>query len=139
MPENNPILINPIDLQPDVALGVSLPMDNSNGAGLSSTYYTKDQIRSNILSLFSTMIGERVMQPTFGTYLYNLLFEQNNRELKDKRIKDEVDRALAIWIPQVQVMEVSFPQVTDEKTVRVKVSYRIPNYDIEDEVTLEVN
>jgi phage baseplate assembly protein W len=138
MPENNPILINPVDLQPDVAIGVNLPMDNSNGSALQSTYFTKDQIKANMRSLFSTMIGERVMQPTFGTYLYNLLFEQVNVDLKEKHIRDEVDRAVALWVPEVSINDVSFPEMKDDKKIKIRVEYHIPGYNIEDELTLEV-
>jgi len=137
MPENNPILINPIDLEPDVAIGINLPMDASNGAALQSTFYTKDQIKANIRSLFSTMIGERVMQPTFGTYLFNLLFEQVNTDLKEKQIRNEVDRAIQQWIPEVIVNEVSFPEVIDERKILIKLKYSIPQYNLEDELTLE--
>mgnify|MGYP003680040670 CR=1 FL=1 len=138
MPLNTPININPIDLQPDIAIGVALPMDAANGSGLQSTYYTKDQVRSNMLNLFSTMIGERVMQPAFGTYLYNLLFEQNTTELKEKQIRQEVDRAVKAWIPQVKISMVSFPQVVDNKYIKVMVKYTIPNFNLEDEITLEI-
>ena len=114
-------------------------MDASNGAALQSTYFTKDQIKANMRSLFSTMIGERVMQPTFGTYLYNLLFEQVNVDLKEKQIRDEVDRAVQLWVPEVNVTDVSFPEMTDEKKIKIRVEYNIPGYNIEDELTLEVN
>ena len=113
---NTPININPIDLQPDVAIGVALPMDSANGSGLQSTYFTKDQVKSNMRNLFSTMIGERVMQPTFGTFLYNLLFEQSTTGLKEKQIRQEVDN----------------------KYIKVMVKYTIPNFNLEDEITLEI-
>ena len=138
MPENLPIQINPIDLEPDVALGVNLPMNADNGAGLSSTFYTKDQVKANMRSVLSTMIGERVMQPTFGTYLYNMLFEQVNADLKEKQIRNEIDRAIGLWVPRVSVEDVSFPQVVDDKFVRVTISYTIPNQNVQDELTLEV-
>tara|TARA_R110000851_G_scaffold37986_4_gene97767 strand:+ start:18486 stop:18902 length:417 start_codon:yes stop_codon:yes gene_type:complete len=135
---NTPININPIDLQPDVAIGVALPMDSANGSGLQSTYFTKDQVKSNMRNLFSTMIGERVMQPTFGTFLYNLLFEQSTTGLKEKQIRQEVDRAVKTWIPQVEVTRVTFPEVIDNKYITISVEYIIPNYNLEDELTLEI-
>ena len=135
---NDPIQINPVDLEPDVALGVNLPMDAANGAGLNPTYYTKDQIKANITSLFTTMIGERVMQPLFGTYLFNLLFEQSNSQLKEKQLTSECKRALKVWIPQVSLTNISFPEVVDNKKVIIRLEYIIPNYNIQDEVTLEV-
>tara|TARA_B110000858_G_C17688599_1_gene420150 strand:- start:594 stop:1013 length:420 start_codon:yes stop_codon:yes gene_type:complete len=138
MPEYNPIQINPVDLETDVALGVNLPMNAPNGAGLSSTYFTKDQLKANIRSVLTTMIGERVMQPEFGTRLYNFLFEPVTEDLKNKQIFDEVRRCIDLWVPGVSLTGVECPINLDEKTVIVKVYYTIPYYNVEDELTLEV-
>ena len=136
---NDPIQINPIDLEDDVALGLMFPMNASMGGGLSSSYYTKDQIKANMHMLFSTMVGERVMMPTFGTYLYNLLFEPSTQDLKEQQIRQEVDRAVQTWIPIVNVTNVTFPEVVDEKFIRLSIFYTIPNFNIQDELVLEVN
>ena len=139
MPQySDPIQINPLDLEPDVALGVNLPMDASNGSGLSSTYYTKDQIKANIRSVLTTMIGERVMQPTFGTRLYNFIFEPVTDDLKKKQIFNEVKRCIDLWVPGISLLTVDCPINTDEKRINVIVKYTIPYYNIEDEINLEV-
>lgn len=135
----DPININPLDFEENVALGVGLPMNASTGAGLSSTYYTKDQIKANMTSLFSTRIGERVMQPLFGTKLWEYLFEPSNADLKSKKIFNEVKRAISVWIPYVTLKKIDFPVNRDEKRITVKIYYTIPNYDIEDTIDLEVN
>ena len=63
----------PIDLNARKAIGVSLPF---NGPGVfNSTYTTKDQTKSNLVNLLLTDIGERVMNPGFGTVLRKFLFE----------------------------------------------------------------
>ena len=135
----DPIQINPIDLQPDVALGINLPIDAPNGPGMSSTYFTKDQVKANFRNVLSTMIGERVMQPEFGTYLYNYLFQPSNEALKDKQITAEVERCASVWVPQILVQDVSYPMNFDEKKITVKVKYTIPNYNVEDELEIEVS
>ena len=134
----DPININHIDLQPDVALGVDLPMDNAQGSALASTYYTRDQVKANFRSVLSTMIGERVMQPTFGTYLYNFLFEPITEELKHKQIYDEIKRCATLWVPQISVEAIEFPINVKEQTITVKVKYTIPQQNVEDDLTLEV-
>jgi hypothetical protein len=73
MPLPQTIRVNPLDLQKNIAIGVSLPF---NGPGVfNSTYTTKDQIKSNLVNLLLTSIGERVMNPNFGTELKRFLFE----------------------------------------------------------------
>jgi hypothetical protein len=61
--------INPLDLQPRKAIGVSLPL--SAAAVFNSTYMTKDAIRTNIINYFLTGQGERYMNPSFGTIIRN--------------------------------------------------------------------
>ena len=134
----DPIQINPIDLEPDVALGVGLPMNAATGAGLSSTFYTKDQVKANLRSLMSTKIGERVMQPEFGTRLWEYLFEPINSDLKTKKIFNEVKRCISLWIPYVTVTKIQFPINEKENRVTVQIFYNIPNFNIEDDLELEV-
>ena len=56
----------------------------------------------------------------------------------EKQLTSEVKRALKVWIPQVSLTNISFPEVIDNKKVVIRLEYVIPGYDIQDEVTLEV-
>ena len=71
MPIPQTIRVNPLDLQGNIAIGVSLPFNKP----FNSTYSTKDQIKSNLINLILTTRGERVMNPLFGTGLRDFLFE----------------------------------------------------------------
>jgi hypothetical protein len=62
--------IEPIDLQPRVAIGISLPFNGPTG--FNGTYTTADQLKTNILSFLLTNRGERLFQPTFGANLRHL-------------------------------------------------------------------
>ena len=65
--------INPLDRQPRKAIGVSLPF---TGLGVfNSTFTTRDAVKNNLINFFLTGKGERFLNPTFGTGLRNLLFE----------------------------------------------------------------
>jgi len=133
---SDPIQISPEDFDNDVALGLAFPMPDSNSATFQSNYYTKDQVKSNILCLFSTMIGERIMEPEFGTKLWEFIFEPNHQAGNlHSKIMQELKRALSRWLPQVRILNLEL-KPEDEK-LKVIVKYDVPNYNIEDEVTLE--
>jgi len=53
MPIPQTIRVNPLDLQKNIAIGVSLPFDKP----FTSTYTTKDQIKSNLVNLLLTDTG----------------------------------------------------------------------------------
>ena len=73
MPIPQTIRVNPLDLQKNIVIGVSLPF-NAPGV-FNKTYSTKDQIKSNLINLLLTDKGERIMNPEFGADLKTALFE----------------------------------------------------------------
>ena len=128
------IKINPLDLSPDVAVGVSLPFDGE--AVFNSTYSTKEQIKSNMLNVLLTEPGERVLEPEFGVGLKLLLFEQNvDQELVKSRINDQIN----IYIPEIELAEVNLNFQPDEHTLFIAITYRFVLDDTLDSIQLNFN
>ena len=72
------------DLNPDIKIGISLPMDHTDGSGFfPGTSTTLSQTGSNIRNLLLTNKGERVGQPEFGCGLLQILFEPLSDTLID--------------------------------------------------------
>ena len=65
-------------------------------------------IKQDILNQFNTRIGERVMNPTFGTSIWDLIFEPLTPAVKDK-IAEDINRVLASE-PRVTPTEISITQ-----------------------------
>ena len=65
----------PIDLQKSRAIGFGFPLNGD--AVFVPTYYTRDQIKANMVNYLLTNKGERVFNPNFGADLRNLLFTVN--------------------------------------------------------------
>ncbi len=99
----------PIDLDKDVAVGISLPLINGPGGYFRQTYTTLEQVTSNVLNLLLTIPGERVMQPEFGSKLHEYLFEQFD-EGTEEVIENSIVEAMAKWLPYVNIENIS---VTD--------------------------
>ena len=81
------------DLQPDVAIGIQLPMVSRNGRLFDQSYSTNVQALSNLHNLLLTNKGERIHQPEFGTDLLSHIFEQNEVDLQDK-IGNSIESAI---------------------------------------------
>jgi hypothetical protein len=70
----NPQQINPVDLNPNVAVGVNLPLNGP--AVFISNFTTKDAIKNNLINFFLTNPGERYLNTGFGGGLRAFIFEQ---------------------------------------------------------------
>ena len=86
--------IDPLDLRPSKGVGVSLPFTGQ--AVFNTTYETKDAIKTNIINFFLTGVGERFLNPTFGSGLRNLLFDQLTQDKIDQ-IKDIIQEGLNLF------------------------------------------
>ena len=125
--------INPLDLQPRKAVGVSLPL--SGKAVFNSTYETKDAIRTNLINYFLTGQGERYLNPTFGTELRNLMFENIDQEMVS-RVKSTVQRGLSEYFPRIKPTDFQVLGSPDTNTVTLLLRYAIQDTSIEDEVVI---
>ena len=92
-----------LDLDPDVTIGLGLPMKHDDNNGFfPGTQTTLSQTGSNIRNLLLTNKGERVGQPTFGADLMKVLFEPMSDELISE-VEQVIAEAMAQWLPHVLV------------------------------------
>lgn len=116
------IRVNPIDTQPNVAVGFSIPF---NGTPVfSSTYTTKDQIKSNLLNWFLTNKGERIFNPLFGGDLRSFLFEQTPAF---NQLHDYITEQLNTRFPQITVTDLTVNIDPDLNEVIISLSYSVNN------------
>ncbi len=125
--EKNNIKINPIDLPQNdkVAVGVTFPFDGP--AVFNSSFTTKEQVKSNLINLLLTTPGERLMNPTFGVGIRNLLFEQ---VIDQEQIKNRIMDGAQLYVPEIEVSQVYVKRENNETTpeihtVRISVYYKV--------------
>jgi phage baseplate assembly protein W len=134
MPIPQTIRVNPLDLQKNIVIGVSLPF-NAPGV-FNKTYSTKDQIKSNLINLLLTDKGERIMNPEFGADLRRSLFDNitdSNIELLKVKIVD----AINIFIPEIELGSVDIMADPDYNTLDITVNYRLIISNTPDQVTVQ--
>jgi len=125
--------IDPLDLQPRKAVGVSLPL--SGKAVFNSTYQTKDAVKTNLINYFLTGQQERYLNPTFGSILRQSLFDNIDQDLVDQ-IKATVRRGLVEYFPRVVPTNIQVIGNPDINTVTLSLKYTIQDTNIEDEVVI---
>jgi phage baseplate assembly protein W len=132
MPIPQTIRVNPLDLQKNIAIGVSLPFNKP----FTSTYTTKDQIKSNLINLLLTTRGERIMSPLFGTGLRDFIFEgitDSNLE----NLKLDLINSINIFLPEIIVQEIIITPNIDYNSLELYVNYVLRISNTPDQVTVQ--
>ena len=123
----------PIDLQPSRAIGFGFPLNGD--AVFVPTYYTRDQIKANMVNYLLTNKGERVFKPSFGADLRNLLFE-NMQDVSNNDLKNTIQDDITLYFPNVLIKEIKFNNLPDENTVNFTLVYQIVNFGVDDEINI---
>jgi len=105
-------------------IGITLPIENGNSGYFGQSFDTLTQVKMNISNLLNTKPGERRFQPTFGTRLWKLVFEQNVDTLKDQAI-NIVSEDIATWVPNVSVINITANLLTNNKISSTSNTYML--------------
>jgi len=91
------------DLNPDVTIGLTLPLSHDSSFGFFQTTQTLlEQAKYNIRNLLLTRKGERIGNPEFGSNLHLLVFEQETADM-ESRIEEAIMEAITSQLPYVTV------------------------------------
>jgi phage baseplate assembly protein W len=106
-------------------VAISLPFAlNAYG----SINFTESQSKiwsDRVLSVIGTLVGERVMQPTFGTEIPESLF--NSTERMEQVIPVEVEKAFATYLQELTLVDTIITSDPENGSVYVDVVYGLPN------------
>ncbi len=117
--------VTEIDNNPDAYVGLSFPLGYSNQGFFRQTKKLNEQVKSNLRNLLLTSKGERVMQPTFGSDLQDLLFEQITDNL-DEKIEQTITEAIEQWLPYVLINNIFVVQSdANQNEVQVQLEFSI--------------
>ena len=130
----NPQQINPVDLNPNVAVGVNLPF--SGPAVFVSNFLTAQAIKNNLINYFLTNPGEIPLNPTFGGGLRAFIFEQI-AEGTLNGLKENISGKMENIFPEVIVNSLDVLRNDDYNTVIVNMKYSIANSNIVDQINFE--
>jgi phage baseplate assembly protein W len=125
--------IDPLDLQPRKAVGVKLPF--SGKAVFNSTYETKEAIKANLINYILTGKGERYFNPTFGSGLRNLIFENINRDNLNE-LEFLIRDALQRYFPNLEILGLNVEGAPDSNMVSFSLNFKVKNTQVEDEITI---
>jgi phage baseplate assembly protein W len=101
--------------------GWSFPVRLQGRSGAIRVSEYDEDVRESIRIILSTSKGERVMQPEFGCGIHDLVFAViNTTTMAD--IEDSVRRALAMFEPRIDVVQVTVAAATQGVDGKLEVS-----------------
>jgi hypothetical protein len=84
-----------------------------------------DDIRESLRILMSTFPGERVMQPTYGCGLRELVFENITESVKTE-IRDRIERAILFFESRIVLNRIGLdPALIYDGLLRIEIDYTI--------------
>ena len=120
-----PTFQSPIDLDPNISIGFTLPFGTTQtGPAFNASYTTIEAVRNNMVNLLLTTKGERLSNPAFGSTLKWILFEQNDEEVIMK-IQDSIREAVAEFMPYVTLLNIAVDRFDGGKETSANVAVSI--------------
>ena len=104
----------------DISLNSTVPF--------STIYTTNDSVFEKLKNLLLTRLGERPLQPNFGTDLFKIIFEVSSDDLQIQ-IEEYIIPQISFWLPEVHVTAIRVQTVLDDPsldhTIILSIDYTI--------------
>ena len=105
--------------------GWGFPPTFGSADGAVAVVHAEDDIRESLSVLISTVPGERIMNPTFGCRLKQMVFESID-ESAVVEIRDVIERAILFFEPRISVNRIDVKEKDPlEGRVDVIIDYTV--------------
>jgi phage baseplate assembly protein W len=110
------------NLNPDVSVGLSFPLGFVGSRFFNRTKTIEEQAQHNLRNLLLTNLGERPMQPEFGSRLLSVVFEFKDDALIEKVINEAVEK----WLPYITINElITSVDATNPNRLNVTIDFSV--------------
>jgi len=110
------------NLNPDVSVGLSFPLGFVGSRFFNRTKTIEEQAQHNLRNLLLTNLGERPMQPEFGSRLLSVVFEFKD----DALIEEVINEAVEKWLPYITINEViTSVDATNQNRLNVSIDFSV--------------
>lgn len=119
-------------------LGLSLPVELGQNGYFKTNTDVRQQAKDNLRNLLLTRLGERPMQPEFGSRIYETLFSQITDDTEEF-LRTDINFRIKKWLPYINPTEILVTPFPDENKIEIRITYFItPNSSFTDSITLVI-
>lgn len=87
--------------------------------------HDRNELEQSIFIILTTSPGQRVMRPTFGSRLQELVFAPNNSQTAAQAVR-HVEEALGMWEPRIRVIKVdAYPDAKKANHLVIEIEYEV--------------
>jgi|TARA_R110000744_G_scaffold65070_2_gene133704 phage baseplate assembly protein W len=133
-------IISPAEINTNES-GLGISFNGGNNRVFKSIRLTNSQALENLKNLLLTRVGERYLEPTFGTQLLNILFEPTVTELKDE-ISDIIIEPVNFWLPYINIEDIDIVTHEDDPSLQhhimITISFSIDGFE-RNSITITAN
>jgi phage baseplate assembly protein W len=112
--------VREIDRNEDKYVGIRFPLDYSPEGFFYKTKTVLEQSKANLRNLLLTTPGERIFQPSFGSRLKNIVFEQG-QDIPN-RVEETIRTATDNFLPYINIINVFTTQERNQVNIQVEFS-----------------
>ena len=112
--------VREIDRNEDKYVGIRFPLDYSPEGFFYRTKTVLEQSKANLRNLLLTTPGERIFQPSFGSRLKNIVFEQG-QDIPN-RVEESIRTATDTFLPYINIINVFTIQEQNQVNIQVEFS-----------------
>lgn len=107
-----------------IGSGWSFPPQIDPQGGVSLTN-PRNEIQQSIWVILSTSPGQRVMRPSFGCRLQEMVFAPNNSHTA-AQVRRYVEEALGMWEPRIDLVQVRVhPDPQEAARLTIEIEYEV--------------
>ena len=117
----NPTNINPLDINPNKAVGINLPLNAPSV--FQPNFTTKDAVKADLINFLLTDPGERPLNPSFGGGLRAFIFQQLTDGSLDL-LREDLQVKIQQNFPNVIIKELDINE-TSSNSIRINFTYNI--------------
>ena len=139
---------------PDRAIGITLPFNKatdgrndqqnytsgslSGGSVFNQSYTTEEQALSNFKNLLMTRYGERYMQPTFGTKIHDIVFENNTQFVREE-LQASIEESIKTWLPYIKLNTIDIIPNVANYSISIRMRFTVANSNAERVIIILAN
>jgi phage baseplate assembly protein W len=116
---------------PKKAIGLSLPIQLGNEGYFATNKDTISQVADNLQNMLLTIPGERRFNNSFGSGLYNLLFQSIDNDVSNDIILDVIQRDIDKYLKGIAILKVELSQQqvenNDKNSIFISITFRYNN------------